>query len=77
MENSCNNCRFAKWQRGPSGRIRSKLFGTCLWQFPDEWKRVAKAKVFPLLSSSGIWRDIPHTDCPVWEKHTGTEGTIK
>lgn len=65
---SCKTCKWADWERTPTGRISRKYVGSCLYPIPE-----------PVLPTSVVRHSIskPYaggiepndgTKCPCWEK---------
>lgn len=67
----CTDCRYAEWQRTPTGRISKSQPGRCTW---TKTVRVAAACLkgkydnrLELRSEIAIWADHEFSKCPVFE----------
>lgn len=53
----CVNCRFAEWERTPTGKIRKKIAGRCRAQYPDLPVFLSMPDLM-LPGKNGIWPDL-------------------
>lgn len=63
----CRSCRFARFQRTPTGTIKADKCGDC--RFPIDTTTMPHPKCVTLLvERRAIWSD--HGGCQVWERQT-------
>jgi hypothetical protein len=66
----CADCRYAEWQRTPTGRISKKHHGKCKWTatvLVSAACREADSDCEINLKGGSIWADFDYF-CPVFER---------
>ena len=72
QKQSCRTCRWAEWERTPTGRIKQNCSGQCVYpvahiRLPDSiTENVMFTKNPP---RNAIWTK-DGTNCPCWEERT-------
>jgi len=62
---SCKTCKWAKFQRTPSGRIKRNVHGTCEYPPPIEPLKPA-CEIYKQSGRMAIWPEL-YQGCPVYE----------
>ena len=70
----CVTCKWAEWQRTPTGRIKSSVAGRCKYPIEDHMPTLPASMELRTPRAKAIWSHRCYTECPVYEPHPPGEG---